>query len=244
MIKKRSVSIPHDALARESMPSLLSAQVQEHPDRTAVMCADRQLTYRELADHGQGLAAYLRHLGIAGDACVGMFVEPSIDLMVGAWGILLSGGAYLPLSPEYPEERLRYMIEDSRATTLFTQDKLVDRLADLAPRGVRIVTLRSAGDFVASSSRMAQLAGPRPDHLAYVIYTSGSTGKPKGVMIEHRSIASQMRWLRRTYRLNEDRIILQKTPMSFDAAQWEILARASAPRWSWGALASTAIRTS
>ncbi|TCO62336.1 amino acid adenylation domain-containing protein [Actinocrispum wychmicini] len=203
------------------LSDLLHDQVRRRPDATAVVAGEHRMTYRELAENAAALARYLRHLGTGPDDCVGLFVEPSLDLMVGAWGILVAGGAYLPLSPEYPEERLRYMIEDARVRVVVAQPELADRAAALAPAGTRIVTVR---DSVHNDSTVD--AEGRSSDLAYVIYTSGSTGKPKGVMIEHRSVVSQLRWLTATYGLNHERTILQKTPMSFDAAQWEILAPA------------------
>ncbi|MEU7913289.1 amino acid adenylation domain-containing protein [Microbispora bryophytorum] len=213
------------------LPDLLDAQARSRPDATAVVCGERRLTFRELAEGGAALGGHLRELGVDLDECVGLFVEPSIDLMVGVWGILRAGGAYLPLSPEYPEERLRYMIEDAGVRVVVTQDELVDRLTGLAPAGTRIVTLKDAEGFAGSPGgdrhfdrHSARHQGLRPGNLAYVIYTSGSTGKPKGVMIEHRSIVSQMRWLHAGYGIDQDKVIVQKTPMSFDAAQWEILA--------------------
>ncbi|MEV4455035.1 amino acid adenylation domain-containing protein [Microbispora sp. NPDC049633] len=205
------------------LPDLLDAQARTRPDDTAVVCGDRRLSFRELAEGGAALGGHLRELGVDLDECVGLFVEPSIDLMVGVWGILRAGGAYLPLSPEYPEERLRYMIEDAGVRVVVTQDELVARLTELAPAGTRIVTLKDAAR-PAGSPGGDRHPGLRPGNLAYVIYTSGSTGKPKGVMIEHRSIVSQMRWLRAGYGIGHDKTVLQKTPMSFDAAQWEILA--------------------
>ena len=209
-----------DETRHDTLPDLLREQVAARPDAPAVVHDDVTLTYRELAAGSAGLATCLRRLGVAPDDCVGLYVEPSVDLMVGAWGILHAGGAYLPLSPEYPEERLRYMIEESRATVFFCQPKLAARLAALAPADSAIVTMRD----VVSHGMEPAVAGPRD--LAYVIYTSGSTGKPKGVMIEHRSVVNQLRWLRDSYRLGPETVVLQKTPMSFDAAQWEILAPA------------------
>jgi amino acid adenylation domain-containing protein len=203
------------------LPELLRDQARSRPQDTAVVSGDDRLTYRDLVQRSTDLAGCLHHLGVAADDCVGLFVEPSTDLMIGVWGILFAGGAYLPLSPEYPEERLRYMIEDSGTRVIVAQAELVDRLTALAPRDVTIVTVR---DVEASAAPAPP--GPGPEDLAYVIYTSGSTGRPKGVMIEHRSIASQLRWLAAAYRLNDETIVLQKTPMSFDAAQWEILAPA------------------
>lgn len=216
---------PLDDVRREPagpwvLPDLLRDEALRRPDEWAVVSCGERVTYRELVRRGAELAGCLEHLGVAADDCVGLFVEPSTDLMVGAWGIVFAGGAYLPLSPEYPEERLRYMIEASGTKVIVAQPELVDRLAALAPEGTTIVTPADADGFGPAS------AGPAPDNLAYVIYTSGSTGKPKGVMIEHRSIVSQLRWLATEYGLNREKTVLQKTPMSFDAAQWEILAPA------------------
>ncbi|MFL6126438.1 amino acid adenylation domain-containing protein [Actinophytocola sp.] len=209
-------------MRKNCLPELLRAQARVRPGDTAVVHGTQHLTFAELLAKSSQLAGYLHELGVTADDRVGLFVEPSIDLMVGAWGILLAGGAYLPLAPEYPEERLRYMIEDARANVIITQERLESRLAELAPPGVRVVTPKDAAAF--RGVREDLDTGLRPNHLAYVIYTSGSTGRPKGVMIEHRSIVSQMRWLSSTYGLNHEKVVLQKTPMSFDAAQWEILA--------------------
>jgi amino acid adenylation domain-containing protein len=217
----------------ECLPDLLLEQVRSRPGAIAVVGEDESLTYRELAERGSVLARYLRHLGVRADDCVGMFFEPSVELMAGVWGILFAGAAYLPLSPEYPEDRLRYMVEDRRAEVILTQRGLATRLAELAPRGTRIVTWEDAREFAASCPTATESTvdiGPRPGNLAYIIYTSGSTGKPKGVMIEHRAIANQLRWLTIEHGLDPTRVVLQKTPMSFDAAQWEILAPACGSR--------------
>ena len=214
------------------LPDLLHEQVLDRPHDTAVVYRDAHLTFRQLDTAAARLARRLRQVGVSADACVGLYAEPSLELMTAAWGILHAGGAYLPLSPEYPEERLRFMIEDSRASVVVTQEHLAERLASLAPLGTRVVTLDpelNPGSGIRSSSAelSADLStGVTTDDLAYVIYTSGSTGKPKGVMIEHRAIVNQMRWIGEAYGLGPGRRVLQKTPMSFDAAQWEILAPA------------------
>lgn len=209
------------------LPNLLLEQVLMRPDSTAVVYGQERLSYRELAESSLYLAAYLQHLGVAVDECIGIFVEPSLELMIGVWGILFSGGAYLPLSPEYPEERLRYMVEDARVKIVFSQKKLKARLVELVPPGTRIVTLDDALEFttIQGITEKPELGSRlRQNNLAYIVYTSGSTGKPKGVMIEHHSIVNQMHWLQAAYKLNHKSVVLQKTPMSFDAAQWEILA--------------------
>jgi amino acid adenylation domain-containing protein len=204
---------------------LLSEQVRAQPERTAVKSRDGSLTYRELMRLSSAVGARLRALGVGRDDCVGLFVEPSLDLMVGVWGILSAGAAYLPLSTEYPEERLRYMIANSQTRVILCQEPLKYRLAGLTPPGTTIVTVEQAQDSVQAVSRIdGPSRRPRGTDLAYVIYTSGSTGQPKGVMIEQGSIISQMRWMQEAYDLGPDSVVLQKTSMSFDAAQWEILA--------------------
>lgn len=212
------------------LTDLLKQQAAGQPEAAAVVCGDQHLTYQELEQASNRLATDLQHLGVGADDCVGLYVEPSLDLMAGAWGILFAGAAYLPLSPEYPEDRVRYMIEDSRTGVIVTQKHLVTRLVELAPQGTLVITVDGAERLVG-----AVAPASRPDSLAYVIYTSGSTGKPKGVTIEHRSIVSQMRWMRVCGHLGEGTTVLQKTPMSFDAAQWEILAPAVGGRVIMGA---------
>jgi amino acid adenylation domain-containing protein len=231
------------------LPGLLERQTAARPEAVAVVCGKRRLTYRELRRAGDRLAARLSRLGVRADDCVGLFTEPSLDLMVGAWGVLTAGAAYLPLSPEYPGDRLRYMVEDSRTGVIVTQEHLRERLAAFVPQGTVIVSLTDADvrpDAYDAGPPLATADGhgtdtdaiagrPRPDSLAYVIYTSGSTGRPKGVMIEHRSVVAQMRWMHTFGHLGGEVTVLQKTPMSFDAAQWEILAPAVGARVVIGA---------
>ncbi len=215
----------HRIRSSTCLPDLLGHWARTQPDALAVVDGDQALTYRRLEDASVELAVHLAGLGIGEDDLVGLYVEPSADLMIGAWGILAAGAAYLPLSPEYPEDRIRYMLEDSRTGVVVTQPRLADRLAGLVPAGTRIVSVDDVRGAEGPAPR-----GPRPDSLAYVIYTSGSTGKPKGVMIEHHSVVSQMRWMQACGHLAPGVTVLQKTPMSFDAAQWEILAPAAGAR--------------
>ncbi|MFB6627791.1 amino acid adenylation domain-containing protein [Streptomyces sp. NPDC056374] len=218
-----------------TLDRLLYAETLHRPDATAVAHEHETLTFRELSEGALVLAQYLRFLGAAADTRVGVHTDPSLELVTATWGTVCSGAAYVPLSPEYPEERVRYMIEDSSARIVVTQEHLRARVTDLAPPGTTVVTL---ADAVRQAWRTA---GEEPEpydiretDLAYVIYTSGSTGRPKGVMVEHRSIAAQMRWMAAEHRLAPGAVVLQKTPMSFDAAQWEILAPAVGARVAVG----------
>ena len=212
----------HAARLVASLPELLRRQAATKSACEAVVAEDGNLTFGELVAQAEHLSAHLRDMSVTTDDCVGLYVEPSAQTMIGAWGILFAGAAYLPLSPEYPDDRLRYMIDDSATTVIVTQRHLQTRLADMVPAGTRIVVLET----VKPRTPSAPPARPAPGDLAYVIYTSGSTGRPKGVMIEHRSIVSQINWMHSCGHLGDGTVVLQKTPMSFDAAQWEILAPA------------------
>ncbi|MGW2823669.1 amino acid adenylation domain-containing protein [Streptomyces sp. NPDC001443] len=213
---------------------MLRAATVAQPDRTAVACGTQRLTFQQLSERSTNLADHLRRLGVPVDVPVGIFVEPSVDLVVSVWGVLHSGAPYLPLSPEYPDERIRYMIADSRTEVILTEESLTSRLAAMTPPGTRIVTVAQtqtkapaiAGPGEAFELPYASAAAAQGHDLAYVIYTSGSTGNPKGIGIEHHSIVGQMRWLADAQGLDERRTVLQKTPLSFDAAQWEVLAPA------------------
>lgn len=211
----------------DNIVDLFRSQIEQYGPNTAVSFLDSKITFEQLGERSLTLALYLQQQGVCLDESVGLFVEPSIELMIGVWGILQSGAAYLPLSPDYPDDRLKYMLEDSQCKIIIAQDELIKRLVCFAADDVVLIPFSQIAHFYITNKRpsycmLRQHASP--DNLAYIIYTSGSSGKPKGVMIEHRSIANQMDWLSNTFSLDYKSVVLQKTPMSFDAAQWEILA--------------------
>lgn len=214
------VPTDHHALTPgQHLSSMLAHQALLHPDRIAVAGDEGTLSFAELHRGARALGAAIRAAGLPAGGTVGLYCDASLDLIRAVWGILDAGQAYLPLAPDYPDERIRYILENSGTRLVLTQPHLVARLRELAPADILILGCDAAA---------APLAGPAgdPADLAYVIYTSGSTGRPKGVMIEHRSIVHQMRWLLAEGHLEAGHRILQKTPISFDAAQWEILAPA------------------
>ncbi len=163
--------------------TLISAQVARTPDATALIAGDARLTYRELEERADRVARTLAALGVGADTPVGLYVERSLDLVVGALAILKAGGAYVPLDPTYPKDRVALMIEDSGLSILLTQEGLKPPAGD---GRVRSVTVQNA----LSRAENATPANVEPHNLAYVIYTSGSTGRPKGVMVEHRNVVN------------------------------------------------------
>ncbi|MEA5581860.1 amino acid adenylation domain-containing protein [Nodularia harveyana UHCC-0300] len=196
---------------------LFEAQVQRTPNHIAVIGEEEKLTYSQLNTRANQLAHYLQSVGVGADTLVGIYAERSLEMVVGLLGILKAGGAYLPLDPEYPAERLAFMIQDAEINILLTQTHLLDSLPS---QQAQIICLDQDSYYTDETHR----ASSSPSDLAYVIYTSGSTGKPKGVMIPHRAIVNHMVWMQNTFPLTSHDQVLQKTPFSFDAAIWEFYA--------------------
>ncbi|WP_248580129.1 amino acid adenylation domain-containing protein [Nocardioides sp. InS609-2] len=213
-----------------TLMDMLDEHARHCPDAVAVTHGDQQLTFHELKVRSTALALELMQRPSSStidDRIIGVLLEHSIDLVVAVWGVLRSGAAYLPLEPEYPEDRLAYMVADSGASVVLTSPGLSDNLRDALPHNIQIRGLAGAADL---PEHARDLPEPRPQDLAYVIYTSGSTGRPKGVAISHEAITHQIRWLQAQDHLGARTTILHKTPISFDAAQWELLANATGAR--------------
>ena len=171
----------------ECLPDQFEAQVHQRPDATAVVCGDEALTYRELDRRADQLAWHLRELGVEPGTLVGLCLQRSVDLVVALFAIHKAGGAYLPLDPDYPTERLAFQVEDARAAVLIAEEHTADLFPDF--RGVIVrVDADAAAIGTRPSTRPPRKLAPRD--LAYVIYTSGSTGKPKGVMVEHGNVVN------------------------------------------------------
>lgn len=198
---------------------LFEAQVDQTPDAVAVIYGDDHLTYRELNSKANQLACYLQQLGVKSEMLVGIYVERSLDMMVGLLGILKSGGAYVPLDPTYPAERLAFMIEDAGVSVLLTQQRLVERL----PRHeARVICLDTEWKIIAQQSEDNEISSTTGENLAYMLYTSGSTGKPKGVLGTHRASINRFNWMWETYPFETGEVCCQKTSLSFVDSIWEI----------------------
>lgn len=199
---------------------LFEEQVRRAPDRIAVVFENQQLTYQQLNQRANQLAHQLREHDVGPDVLVAICAERSVEMLAGILAILKAGGAYVPLDPAYPRERLEFMLQDTQAPVLMTQQRLA---ASLPPHQARIIYLdtshaQSSNTLMASESPQS---GATADNLAYVMYTSGSTGGPKGTTIPHRSV---VRLVKTTNYANfgEDEVFLQFAPISFDASTLEI----------------------
>ena len=210
------------AVPSATLPELFAAQVKTTPAATAVVFEDTSLTYDELDAHSSQLAHHLRALGVGPEVVVGLCVERSLEMLVGLLGILKAGGAYLPLDPDYPPERLAFMLQDAGARVLVTQAVLLSHLpADAA----RIVCLDADRPTIAQQPTAAPASFLHPQNPAYVIYTSGSTGKPKGVVVAHHNVVRLVKSANYV-ELTPDDVFLHLAPLTFDASTFEI----------WGAL--------
>jgi amino acid adenylation domain-containing protein len=194
---------------------LFAAQAEQTPDRDAVVYADKKLTYAELNERVETLAAHLCAHGIGPEVIVGIYVERSLEMIVGVLAILRAGGAYLPLDPTYPSQRIQFMLEDARVRVLLTQPRLAKSLPECAAEVLYLDEIVATKRPQNTNMSFAVTS----DSLAYVIYTSGSTGQPKGVMIQHRSAVNLALALRRSiYPVGRHLRVGLNAPFAFDAS--------------------------
>ena len=201
---------------------LFEDQATRTPNAVAVVCEDQQLTYAHLNARANQLAHHLLALGVGPEVLVGICVERSLELIIGLLGILKAGGAYVPLDPSYPPARLAFMLADTQAPVLLTQQTL---LAQLPPYAGRTVCLDRDGENIAAQPDTAPPCRATAENLAYVIYTSGSTGRPKGVTVPHRGVLRLLLGIDYV-QLDQQQTFLLLSPISFDASTFEL----------WGAL--------
>ncbi|MGW1074004.1 non-ribosomal peptide synthetase [Streptomyces sp. NPDC002537] len=216
------------APSQEMFTSCLHDLFAEHaaaaPDAVAVVHADRSVTYGELGERARGLAARLRAQGVGPDVVVGLYAERSIEMIVGALGILEAGGAYLPLRTDDPVDRVSFILADSGADVVVTSRATHERLRDFA--GVRLL---ADGPAAPADAPATPAVRATPENLAYVIYTSGTTGAPKGVAVPHRAARRILRT--GVYGdFDAEQTFLQACPLSFDASVLEV----------WGSLTNGA----
>jgi amino acid adenylation domain-containing protein len=198
---------------------LVAEQVQRTPDATAVLCASDELSYAELEARSNRLARHLRGLGVGPEVVVAICAERSVEMVVAVLAVLKAGGAYAPIDPAYPEDRVAFMLADTNAPVLLTQQHL---FAGLPDHGARTVCLDSDRELIDSYDDGAIESSVSLDALAYVIYTSGSTGRPKGVAMAHRPLSNLIAWQLANLSAPAAARTLQFASLSFDVAFQEI----------------------
>ncbi|WP_028936965.1 non-ribosomal peptide synthetase [Pseudonocardia spinosispora] len=192
-----------------TLPEMFDAQVRATPDAVAVVCGDRELTYRELDRWSGGLAAELRRRGVGPERTVGIHLERSLEMIVALLAVQRSGGVFVPLEPSWPARRIADTLATSRPVLVLSQDPL--SWTDVPAIAV-----------AESSEEAPPLPDLDPENLAYVMYTSGSTGVPKGAMIRHRAIANRLLWQIDMLGFGPGDAALFKAPLGFDISINEI----------------------
>ena len=204
---------------------LIEEQTRRTPDQVAMVFEQQTLTYGELNRRANQLAHRLRGMGVGPDVLVALFVERSLEMLVGIVGVLKAGGAYVPIDPAYPKERLEYILEESKAPIVLTQESLVDGLPRFAGQSI---CLDAGWAEIAREPAENLVTQVRPEDLAYVLFTSGSTGRPKGVALEHRSAATFVQWAKQVFTPQELAAVLFSTSVCFDLSVFEIFVTLSA----------------
>ncbi|CAG0934567.1 novobiocin biosynthesis protein NovH [Thermoflexales bacterium] len=194
-------------------------QVHRTPASIALVFEGRTFTYQELNRRANQLAHYLRKQGVGPETLVAMSVERSPEMIVGVLGIMKAGGAYLPLDPAYPAARLDYILNDTRASLLLTQQRVAAKFASVQ---IERLCLDTDWAFIQQESSENPVNKSTSRNLAYVIYTSGSTGRPKGVLIEQRSACNLAHAQIQAFHIQADSRVLQFASFSFDASVSEI----------------------
>ncbi len=198
-----------------------SQQAALTPEAFAVIDTTGSLTYKQLDEQSNQFAHYLHSVGVESEIIVGLLLERSQDLAISALGVLKAGGAYLPLDPGYPFERLDFILRDARVKVLITQEKFKERFADLP---VSVLYIDVERESLLQPIHQPPKAVTAPETLAYVIYTSGSTGQPKGVMISHGNLANYISWCKANYLPAEGKGSLVHSSISFDLTVTSLLA--------------------
>src|SRR5579862_218832 len=206
---------PHE---NRCLQQLIEEQAGRTPDDIALTFDGHRLTYGELNQRANQLAWHLKKLEVGPDVLVGVMAERSLEMVVALVGVLKAGGAYVPIDPDYPADRVAFMLEDAGVPVLLTQARFSDRVP--GHKG-KTLCLDSEWERISREDTSNPAHETTPDNLAYMIYTSGSTGQPKGAMNTHRGICNRLLWMQEQYGLTGADTVLQKTPFSFDVSVWE-----------------------
>ena len=201
------------------VPALVARQAIAHPENTAVDACNETVTYSNLDQKTNQIARYLQSCGVGRNSLVAICLERSANFVIGALGIWKAGGAYLPVDPAYPLERIAWMLNDAQPAVLLSKRDLAGRL----PQG-KWETLNLDNDWPRIASHPTESVDciAQPEDLAYVIYTSGSTGRPKGVKVAHENLLNLVYWHQATFKITPSDRASQVASPGFDAAVWEV----------------------
>ncbi|SDX35822.1 fengycin family lipopeptide synthetase D [Marininema mesophilum] len=206
-----------DVLDQQILPDLFAEQVKRTPTSLALSYGGEELTYVELDKRANQLARYLRRKGVDKKSIVAIVAEPSLEMVIGVWAVLKSGGAYLPIDPDFPEGRVDYILQDSGCKHVLMQSQFTSRFT------LEQEVLDFADEEIVQEDGSPLQLENSPEDLAYVIYTSGTTGRPKGVMVEHRQIVNQLLGLITTLEFDASFSHLLLAKFTFDVSVQQLL---------------------
>jgi amino acid adenylation domain-containing protein len=211
--------------ATQCVHELFALSAQNAPNAVALISGEAQLTYAELNSRANQLARLLIKRGVGPDQLVAVYLDRSVANIVALLAVLKAGGAYVPIDPAYPQDRVTFMLADSKAAVIITQQNLAGKLG-VQPTSIVLVDGDQAGDRAAISNESSAnpVTNVAAENLAYVIYTSGSTGQPKGVAIEHRAVVTFLQWALKTFSIGELERVLHATSFCFDLSVFELFA--------------------
>jgi amino acid adenylation domain-containing protein len=211
------------AARHQTIPLLFEAVVSQRPDSVAISFHDEHLSYAGLLDRSSQLAGALGAMGVAPEVPVAVCLERSLDMIIAIVGILTSGGAYVPLEPAYPDSRLRFVLHNTQAPVLLTQERFRDRFTDVPGR---LLCLDADWELISSGSGKEGSPKIEPDNTAYILYTSGSTGQPKGVVVTHHNFIHLLDGTQSWFSFDANDVWPLFHSYAFDLSVWEL----------WGAL--------
>jgi amino acid adenylation domain-containing protein len=213
----------------KTIHELFEEQVKKTPGATALIYEEQKLTYRELNEKSNQLASYIRtqykqRTGqpLSPDTLIALCVDRSLEMIIGILAVLKAGGAYVPMDPAYSQERIDYLLEDTKTEFVLTQKHITGSGKVKLPQE-KVIYIELTEALYVNQPTSNLLRYSKSNDLAYVIYTSGTTGKPKGAMLNHSGIVNRLEWMQAMYPLKAEDVVLQKTPYVFDVSVWEIL---------------------
>ena len=211
-----SAEYPRD----KTIVSLFEEQVKKTPDNVAVSFEDHQLTYRELNERSNQFALYLQSKGVKNETLIPLCIERSIEMITAILGISKAGGVYVPVDPEYPEDRISYILEDTSASIVVSSSASKTKLP--LSEDIDVIEIDKQWDDINQYSKDNFPSSVNPKNAAYIIYTSGSTGKPKGVIVEHRNVVRLFKTDSPLFDFTEDDVWTMFHSFCFDFSVWEM----------------------
>ena len=205
----------YDIPENSTLYSLFEKASEENKEKVCLVADNKEITFGEFKSYAERIDSRIRNITNEEKSVIAVICERSFEMYGAVYGIIRGGNAYLPIAPDYPQERIDYILENSNAKAVVTQDKFCHLVRNIPC--INATDILESKETVDSTPILAN-----EDDTAYVIYTSGSTGNPKGAKISHKSAVNRTLWMHDFYPLEENDVILQKTPYTFDVSVWEL----------------------